>query len=676
MRHKRLLVSIVIATLLTAALLACLNGAPVVRAQGGDTPATFIDVQLVKMSDDCKDYCDPDGCSGSCSFDPYVSGPAGGVPWSGNTGWPHHSPHIRYRTQISSDTAIESISFWLYNDSGDPDAPLRKEGGWPPGSWGLPFAWPFGHGCTDLEIAPDRSYVVYSNTCEPITFLQSETETHLDKDVLSDFEYFEFSFDWEIRSVNGQVVDVPTGCVPIETVAITGPTTVTVGTDSMFSGDFTPEEISYPVDLEWQFQHYVPWGTQEWVSARSNRLDLPKPKGWAQWETWYYTGTKAITLTATNCGGEGYATDSMSVTVIKAFSYDDLISNTAPTQPILSCQHCVQPAEICGEGSTDPVCLLISWVQWQTCMIECWFYYLIDFLKYLFRLYQWWTLELINFAWKWAQYFQQSAALLKGRIYQSFEAFVYGLMSYYRVFREFFGSLGHWINVSSQNIIASLDEAAAYIAQKIQEIGPLIDQWGIEIEQWLQGVQEGVGGWFDDTMPKLGKTIRNYILFLRLIWVLIRIQFASAFKRIQLTRKFISLLVQLIKNNVVDGAKKTFNLGEFVGKLAAGLLTGLIDAINADTKAELFEFSGDFSSYSTAGGTGAMSTMDATGGAETMDVGSNLSYVLDGIGVFEDFAQNSPLAYAAWLAIGIIAIKLVFWTLMKFRDILEDIARF
>jgi hypothetical protein len=669
MRHKRLLVSIVIATLLTAALLACLNGAPVVRASEAAAPdrqvtstlVTFESATLVgsyKLDD------------ASCTFD--VSDHEIDVECEGqvnsNFGTPNWEIEVCSGEQQASVDSIIMSSYASGDINNDAAAlPWNEWSPWCSTSGDL----------TQLAPAAGRERWEFSNDtadyCTSCKTRDFEVDTNPDK-----FEQVSISLNWRLEEIDGVEIDPgPTGCVPIETVAITGPTTVTVGTDSMFSGDFTPEEISYPVDLEWQFQHYVPWGTQEWVSARSNRLDLPKPKGWAQWETWYYTGTKAITLTATNCGGEGYATDSMSVTVIKAFSYDDLISNTAPTQPILSCQHCVQPAEICGEGSTDPVCLLISWVQWQTCMIECWFYYLIDFLKYLFRLYQWWTLELINFAWKWAQYFQQSAALLKGRIYQSFEAFVYGLMSYYRVFREFFGSLGHWINVSSQNIIASLDEAAAYIAQKIQEIGPLIDQWGIEIEQWLQGVQEGVGGWFDDTMPKLGKTIRNYILFLRLIWVLIRIQFASAFKRIQLTRKFISLLVQLIKNNVVDGAKKTFNLGEFVGKLAAGLLTGLIDAINADTKAELFEFSGDFSSYSTAGGTGAMSTMDAaTGGAETMDVGSNLSYVLDGIGVFEDFAQNSPLAYAAWLAIGIIAIKLVFWTLMKFRDILEDIARF
>jgi hypothetical protein len=744
---KRLLVSIVIATLLTAALLACLNGAPVVRAQGGDTP-TFIDVQLVSMSDDCKDYCDPDGCSGSCSFDPYVSGPAGGVSWSGNTGWPHHSPDIRYRTQISSDTAIESISFWLYNDSGDPDAPLRKESGWPPGSWGLPFAWPFGLGCSDLEIAPDRSYVVYSNTCEPITFLQSETETHLDKDVLSDFEYFEFSFDWEIRSVNGQAVDVPTDCVPIEDVTLHGPATATVGTPVWFESELTPVSPTRPVS--WTFDvTYGPDGQQvKTVSGRSS--------GRVQ-ATWYNTGTKTITVTASNCEGYGYATDSTTITLDHKYQWTPPFSVTVPAEPVLDCTHC--PAPNWGFWQIG------HWIDWLWCNLKCWFEYFLEFLYWLWKMLYATLSSMINAFMEqfWIgvnnlllmiDYHGERIAVNVEAFFEEIAEFARGLVFEVRDWiAELLTRLADWIEENSDELGDSLqqyiNEVRDWLYDGLTEIAEVLDGWGdfgswmadntrafrdwayeelTDLAQFFQGWNNEIGDflsnattefrdwlydlltelvlfwdgwaeffytaadrvrrfrdWLYDWMTELGEwinatvtnagafvadVVRDYRDWLydiltwygnfvygnitgigeylansvrrlaKLLQILV-LTWANVVSALAIFALAILDIIDLVIEKAVDG----LGILIYVSGLTGDLVTGLRDAINSSSTADIYQ--------------------DVPG----------LYYFWRGMTFFEDTVGSSPLAVLNLVAIGIIGINLSLWTVGQVGDLMEDVAR-
>jgi uncharacterized repeat protein (TIGR01451 family) len=102
---------------------------------------------------------------------------------------------------------------------------------------------------------------------------------------------------------NGAEATVGVGtppCVPLEEVTIEAPAQVYSGTAATFTANISPSMATSPTVYVWRPQ---PDGSAI-LPGRSVAT-----------YTWPTTGTQVITVTAANCGGEGYATNSYTVTV-------------------------------------------------------------------------------------------------------------------------------------------------------------------------------------------------------------------------------------------------------------------------------------------------------------------------------------------------------------------------
>jgi hypothetical protein len=253
-------------------------------------------------------------------------------------------------------------------------------------------------------------------------------------------------------------------------------------------------------------------------------------------------------------------------------------------------------------------------------------------------------------------------------IYSKWAAIQTLISSYYHNYASFIQSLSVWINISSVNIISSFDEIAAFLAGKIAQMAPLISAWSTEVSDWINAVRDALSAWSSDTFDKLGGFLKNFVLFLRIIYLFIRMSTASGLEKLRIAWKLAKLSAQLMSNRLLGPFRSVIKSIRQMAELAGELGTGAKTAINSDTKADLFNYGTNFSDpgVQQIGGMEAMAA-EAEGG---------LSYALDGLEFFEDLAGSSPLNYVSYIAIGILALRLTMWTLAKARDLMEDLRHF
>jgi hypothetical protein len=253
-------------------------------------------------------------------------------------------------------------------------------------------------------------------------------------------------------------------------------------------------------------------------------------------------------------------------------------------------------------------------------------------------------------------------------IYSKWSAIQTLVSAYYHNYASFIQSLSVWINISSGNIISSFDEIAAFLAGKIAQMAPLISAWSTEVSDWINAVKDALSAWSSDTFDKLGGFLKNFVLFLRIIYLFIRMSTASGLEKLRIAWKLAKLSAQLMSNRLLGPFRSVIGSIRQMAELAGELGTGAKAAINSDTKADLFNYGTNFSDPG----------VQQIGGMEAMAAESEggLSYALDGLQFFEDLAGASPLNYVSYIAIGILALRLTMWTLAKARDLMEDLRHF
>jgi hypothetical protein len=387
------------------------------------------------------------------------------------------------------------------------------------------------------------------------------------------------------------------------------------------------------------------------------------------------TGTLYITYALANCSeyagwdyepypGYQWLTATLHITDSVPITY--LIPITQPTAPTMDCTYCLRPSEVCSEGTS--ICILTSWIDWQVCLQRCWFDFGLDWSIYVFQLFQWWTVELVNFHYAWLRYFWMSAMYQYEEIYTKWSAIQTLVSAYYHNYASFIQSLSVWINISSGNIISSFDEIAAFLAGKIAQMAPLISAWSTEVSDWINAVKDALSVWTFDTFDKLGGFLKNFVLFLRIIYLFIRMSTASGLEKLRIAWKLAKLSAQLMSNRLLGPFRSVIKSIRQMAELAGELGTGAKTAINSDTKADLFNYGTNFSDPGVQQ-IGEMQAMAA-------ESEGGLSYALDGLEFFEDLAGSSPLNYVSYIAIGILALRLTMWTLAKARDLMEDLRHF
>jgi hypothetical protein len=387
------------------------------------------------------------------------------------------------------------------------------------------------------------------------------------------------------------------------------------------------------------------------------------------------TGTLYITYALANCSeyagwdyepypGYQWLTATLHITDSVPITY--LIPITQPTAPTMDCTYCLRPSEVCSEGTS--ICILTSWIDWQVCLQRCWFDFGLDWSIYVFQLFQWWSVELVNFHYAWLRYFWMSAMYQYEEIYSKWSAIQTLVSAYYHNYASFIQSLSGFMNQSSSNILESYHNIEVFLEDYILTMGDYWDAWSQEWSDFLGALTEELELWTEDTSEKVGETVNNFILFLRIIYLFIRLLTTRGLERIQIAWRLAKLSAELMGKRVFSPFKKVTETVKWLSELAGGLGEGAKEAINSDTKADLFNFGSDFSNPSSQQ-IGEMQAMAA-------ESEGGLSYALDGLEFFEDLAGSSPLNYISFVAIGILALRMTMWTLAKIRSLMEDLRHF
>jgi hypothetical protein len=726
---KRLLVSIVIATLLTAALLACLNGVgvPVVRATAaapdahtGGITLTHCESTSNNESDDV--LWDAGDMSGSAS-------------WSAFSGdWSKVNARCYYEASgVYSMTLVVSGDPPYDDWSGATAGMLIMEDGV----------------ALDCEILDDQGL---ERRC---TGRWGET---IDGFALGNNEFrhpngspaHTYQWDWDLF-VNADPTPPPTGCVPIEDVILHGPATATVGTPVWFESELTPVSPTRPIS--WSFDvTYGPDGQQvKTVSGRSS--------GRVQ-ATWYNTGTKTITVTASNCEGYGYATDSTTITLDHKYQWTPPFSVTVPGKPILDCTHC--PAPEWGFWQIG------HWIDWLWCNLKCWFEYFLEFLYWLWKMLYATLSSMINAFMEqfWIgvnnlllmiDYHGERIAVNVEAFFEEIAEFARAIVFWYRdnIWDPFWTAIADWIDENGDafgdflqmvvydfrdwltgwlDVLAlffdgagsffdflsmATSEISDWSWDVLTELGDYFNSWGTglgdflamavyDIRDWLDtGVfprwvdffdawadwfhmlarnTRRVRNWIFDTLTDFGatlnETVDNTTAFIAdavrdfrdwghdlLTWygnfvygniVAIGEFLANSVRRLAKLLEILVLtwanvvsalaifalaildVIDLVIEKAVDG----LGILIYVSGLTGDLVTGLRDAINSSSTADIYQ--------------------DVPG----------LYYFWRGMTFFEDTVGSSPLAVLNLVAIGIIGINLSLWTVGQVGDLMEDVARF
>jgi hypothetical protein len=744
MRIKRLLVSIGIGLALTAALLACINGVgvPVVRASEAAAPDRQVTSTLVTFESAAfiGSYKLDDA---SCTFD--VSDHEIDLTCEGqvnsNFGTPDWEIEVCSGEQQASVDSIIMSSYASGDINNDAAAlPWNEWSPWCSTSGDL----------TQLAPAAGRERWEFSNDtadyCTICKTVEFEVDTDPDK-----HEQVEISLNWRLEEIDGVEIDHspgPTGCVPIEDVTLHGPATATVGTPVWFESELTPVSPTRPIS--WSFD--VTYGPDQQVKTVSGRSS-----GRVQ-ATWYNTGTKTITVTASNCEGYGYATDSTTITLDHKYQWTPPFSVTVPGKPVLDCTHC--PAPEWGFWQIG------HWIDWLWCNLKCWFEYFLEFLYWLWKMLYATLSSMIN-AFMEQFWIGVNNLLLMidyhgERIAVNIEAFFEEIAEFARdlVFEvrdwiaELLTRLASWIEENSDEIGDSLqqyiNEIRDWLYDGLTEIAEVLDGWGdfgswmadntrsfrdwayeelTDLAQFFQGWNNEIGDflsnattefrdwlydlltelvlfwdgwaeffytaadrvrrfrdWLYDWMTELGEwinatvtnagafvadVVRDYRDWLydiltwygnfvygnitgigeylansvrrlaKLLQILV-LTWANVVSALAIFALAILDVIDLVIEKAVDG----LGILIYVSGLTGDLVTGLRDAINSSSTADIYQ--------------------DVPG----------LYYFWRGMTFFEDTVGSSPLAVLNLVAIGIIGINLSLWTVGQVGDLIEDVARF
>jgi len=446
-------------------------------------------------------------------------------------------------------------------------------------------------------------------------------------------------------------VEVITQCIPLEGIWLNGEQggefyaelgEIWGGQITYLPAGATQDSIRYPGEFDRGI----------WASGDPPSIATSSGSGFTRYDDLNFsfrpdiTGTLYITYALANCEEEagwgsepypGYQWGTATLHITDTVPITWLIPITQPTASTMDCTYCLRPSEVCTESTS--ICVVTSWIEWQTCLQRCWFDFGLDWSLYIFELFQWWDVQIMNWAWSWPWYWWNSAQLQYQEFYSKWLQLQDFIMAYYRTYADFVQSLSLWINLSVANIAGSFSNIYSYLQGKIAQLVPFLSSWANQMSDYLD-----------------------------LIRLVIEYRAANGFKRVKLAWQIVKRVRGLINWKIISPLGRAISIIQRVVDLASKLAAGARRAIGSDTKADLFNYGVNFSDPS-AQQIGGMEAMGAEGEG-------GLSYALEGLEFFEDLAGASPLNYASYISIGILALRLSMWTLAKARDLMEDLRHF
>jgi hypothetical protein len=207
---------------------------------------------------------------------------------------------------------------------------------------------------------------------------------------------------------------------------------------------------------------------------------------------------------------------------------------------------------------------------------------------------------------------------------------------------------GDNIGNAAEDFVLKIDE---WLYDTLTKFGTLLNDWATSLGDYLSAFILAIDAWLYDALTKIGETLNAWIRFigdvlasfLLFINTVVGGTLAGIYAVVAAQAYVFALLLEVL-NMIVTMMHEGLDTIIFLTDLVIGMLTGVKDALDAQTKAELFQ--------------------------------GEAFYFWRGLEFFESAIGDTPLAALNSVAIGLMGFRLAMWTAGQVADFMEDISRY
>jgi hypothetical protein len=207
---------------------------------------------------------------------------------------------------------------------------------------------------------------------------------------------------------------------------------------------------------------------------------------------------------------------------------------------------------------------------------------------------------------------------------------------------------GDNIGNAAEDFVLKIDE---WLYDTLTKFGTLLNDWATSLGDYLSAFILAIDAWLYDALTKIGETLNAWIRFigdvlasfLLFINTVVGGTLAGIYAVVAAQAYVFALLLEVL-NTIVTMMHEGLDTIIFLTDLVIGMLTGVKDALDAQTKAELFQ--------------------------------GEAFYFWRGLEFFESAVGDTPLAALNSVAIGLMGFRLAMWTAGQVADFMEDISRY
>jgi len=207
---------------------------------------------------------------------------------------------------------------------------------------------------------------------------------------------------------------------------------------------------------------------------------------------------------------------------------------------------------------------------------------------------------------------------------------------------------GDNIGNAAEDFVLKIDE---WLYDTLTKLGTLLNDWATSLGDYLSAFISAIDEWLYDALTKIGETLNAWIRFigdvlasfLLFINAVVGGTLAGIYAIVAAQVYLFGLILDIL-DVIISMMHDGLDTIIFILDLLIGMLTGVKDALDAQTKAELFQ--------------------------------GEAFYFWRGLEFFESAVGDTPLAVLNSIAIGLMGFRLGMWTVGQVADFLEDIARY
>lgn len=207
---------------------------------------------------------------------------------------------------------------------------------------------------------------------------------------------------------------------------------------------------------------------------------------------------------------------------------------------------------------------------------------------------------------------------------------------------------GDNIGNAAEDFVLKIDE---WLYDTLTKLGELLNEGATSIGDYLSALILAIDEWLYDFLTRMGETLNAWIRFigdvlasfLLFINAVVGGTLAGIYAVVAAQAYLFGLILDML-DIVITMMLDGLNTILFILDLLIGMLTGVKDALDAQTKAELFQ--------------------------------GEAFYFWRGLEFFESAIGDTPLTVLNSITIGLMGFRLGMWTVGQAADFLEDIARY